>query len=618
MKHKYIFLLFIMSTVFTALIYGQNKIGNNPATINGGSLLELESTSKGLLLPRIPLDDVTKWTLDGIAVNGMLIFADGTGAQAKGIYYWNSTQWSRVINYDELLALIVNYTTVSNNSTGNKLKTTVNGKVADEVSIINDITNTLTGNILETSVNGIKASVDLSSIVAATVTTNANLTGEVTSIGNATTITDKAVTLAKMNDLSTGSLIGRNTVGVGSPEALDLATVRTMLSIPADASFNTNRIITLGGTSVTGQNLGVGGKTMAQFFEAFFFPAVAATPPASTLTTATTTFPYSTWKSWGNPPSSNLSFAWSVTNLSLTDNTDDKAITSIKLKTGVTELANATPTGGNQSGSFTGIPFANTVLDPKTTFTKTYTLEVMDAQPQTVLKNIVLTMSPAIRLTYAVPTLTPSTTVYEYDVNNKAITLNWAITPNDESVTNISVDGTSTGSTASTGTQAVTFKTIANGGTVSKTFPLIVTGNIYGVGTAQNSASVSWDNRLYRGTISSAIAPSDGSFAFTDTQIKALASETKLGGNWKSTAGYDFVCGAGGQYVCFAYPDDAVTPVVQYYDSNFSSWMTYVASDLTIINRASFVNQNGYAGTNYKVIIVCVQYFGQTVKVRIQ
>jgi len=217
-----------------------------------------------------------------------------------------------------------------------------------------------------------------------------------------------------------------------------------------------------------------------------------------------------------------------------------------------------------------------------------------------------------------VPTLTPSTTVYEYDVNNKAITLNWAITPNDESVTNISVDGTSTGSTASTGTQAVTFKTLANGGSVSKTFPLIVTGNIYGVGTAQNSASVSWDNRLYRGTITSAVAPSDGSFAFTDTQVKALASETKLGGNWKSTAGYDFVCGAGGQYVCFAYPDDAVTPVVQYYDSNFSSWMTYVGSDLTIINRASFVNQNGYALTNYKLVFVNVQYFSATVKVRLQ
>jgi len=172
MKHKYFFLLFTMSTMFAALIYGQNKIGNNPATINGGSLLELESTSKGLLLPRIPLDDVTKWTLDGVAVNGMLIFVDGTGTQAKGIYYWNSTQWSRVINSDELSALIVNYTTVSNSSIGNKLKITVNGKVADEVSIINAITNTLTGNILETSVNGIKASVDLSSILT-TSTTNA-------------------------------------------------------------------------------------------------------------------------------------------------------------------------------------------------------------------------------------------------------------------------------------------------------------------------------------------------------------------------------------------------------------------------------------------------------------
>src|ERR1035437_2524105 len=161
-----------MSTMFTALIYGQNKIGNNPATINGGSLLEVESTSKGLLLPRIPLYDVTKWTLDGVAVNGMLIFVDGTGVQAKGIYYWNSTQWSRVINSDELSTLIVNYTTVSNSSTGNKLKTTVNGKVADEVSIINAITNTLTGNILETSVNGVKASVDLSSILT-TSTTNA-------------------------------------------------------------------------------------------------------------------------------------------------------------------------------------------------------------------------------------------------------------------------------------------------------------------------------------------------------------------------------------------------------------------------------------------------------------
>jgi len=388
--------------------------------------------------------------------------------------------------------------------------------------------------------------------------------------------------------------------------------------VAADASFNTNRIITLGGTSVTGQNLGAGGKTMAQFFEAFFFPAVAATPPTNTFTTATTVFPYSTWKNWGNPPSGTVSFTWGVTNLSLTDNTDDKAITSIKLKSGATELATVTPTGGNQSGAFSAIPFANTVLDPKTTFNKTFTLEVIDAQPNTVLSNINLTMSAAIPLAYAAPTLTPATLVYEYDIANKNISLNWAVTPNEEAITNISVDGITTGSTSSTGTQAVVFKTIANGGSVSKTFPLIVTGSIYGTGTSKNSPAVGWDNRLYRGTITSSVPPSDGTFAFTDAQIKALSSENKLGGNWKATAGYDFVCGAGGQYVCFAYPDDTATPVVQYYDPSFSSWMTYSTSDITIINRANFMNQLGYSGTNYKVVFVNPQYFGQTVKIRIQ
>jgi hypothetical protein len=382
--------------------------------------------------------------------------------------------------------------------------------------------------------------------------------------------------------------------------------------------FNTDRPITLTGTNATGQNLGSGGKTTAEFLQAFFFPSVAATPPTSTFTTTTTSFPYSTWKNWGNPPSSNVSFAWNVVNVSTSDNSDDKAITSIKLKSGATELANVVATGGNQSGTFSSIPFANTVLDPKTTFNKTYTLEVIDAQPNTVTKNLVLTMNAANRLSYGNPSLSPSTAVYEYDISNKSLTLNWNITPNDETISGISVDGSLTGTTTATGSQTVTFKTIANGGTQTKSFPLQVSGNIYGAGANSNTPTVSWDNRLYRGVITSAISPGDPGFTFTDAQVKALAIENKLGGNWKATAGYDFACGAGGQYVVFAYPDDAVTPTVQYFDSNFSSWMTYLPSDLTIINRTNFVNQNGYSGTNYKLIIVGVQYFGTTVKLRLQ
>jgi hypothetical protein len=457
--------------------------------------------------------------------------------------------------------------------------------------------------------------------IASTVTTNANMTGDITSVGNTTTITDKAVTLSKMNDIATARILGRNTAGTGSPEALDAATVKAMLNIADNVSFNIDRPITLSGNNNTGKNLGSGGKTMSQFFEAFFFPSVAATPPTNTFTTTTIplTVPYSTWKNWsgvGNPPSKNIDFSWSVTNNSLTDNSDDKAITSIKLKSGVTELATATPDGSiTQSGVFSTIPFAN-VYAPTSDFSKTYTLEVIDAQPNTVLSNITLTMSKAIQLTYGAPTV--ATTLYEYKNTDESVNVSWSITPNDEIVTAISVDGASAGSTASTGTKAVVLQSVTTGGPVSRTYPLIVTGSIYGAGTSKNTSTVSWANRLYRGAITSSVPPSDGSFSFTDTQIKALSSETKLGGDWKATAGYDFVCGAGGQYVCFAYPDDAATPTVQYYDSNFSSWMTYSAADVTVINRSNFSNQFGYTGTNYKLVFINVQYISATVKIRLQ
>jgi hypothetical protein len=57
-----------------------------------------------------------------------------------------------------------------------------------------------------------------------------NHTGDVTSAADgATTIADHAVTLAKMADMATASLIGRNTAAAGSPEVLSMTTVKTML-----------------------------------------------------------------------------------------------------------------------------------------------------------------------------------------------------------------------------------------------------------------------------------------------------------------------------------------------------------------------------------------------------
>ncbi|WP_254411163.1 hypothetical protein [Dyadobacter diqingensis] len=84
--------------------FAQIKAGDNPTTINPGSVLELESTNKGLLMPRISLTNTTTWGLAGTAVAGMHVYntnlsitstnpAYPTIAAKKGEYYWDGTGW---------------------------------------------------------------------------------------------------------------------------------------------------------------------------------------------------------------------------------------------------------------------------------------------------------------------------------------------------------------------------------------------------------------------------------------------------------------------------------------------------------------------------------------------
>lgn len=70
-----------------------------------------------------------------------------------------------------------------------------------------------------------------------------NHTGDVTSVADgATTIAAKAVTLAKMNDMATASLLGRSTAGTGAPEVLSKATALSLLNVEdgADVTDATN------------------------------------------------------------------------------------------------------------------------------------------------------------------------------------------------------------------------------------------------------------------------------------------------------------------------------------------------------------------------------------------
>src|SRR5690349_21040894 len=91
---KRLLLLFVLC--YAATTMSQVKIGDNPTTINSNSVLELESTNKGFLPPRIALNDKSSIApLTGTVTAGMLVYSTG-GTLADGYYYWNGTAWRLV------------------------------------------------------------------------------------------------------------------------------------------------------------------------------------------------------------------------------------------------------------------------------------------------------------------------------------------------------------------------------------------------------------------------------------------------------------------------------------------------------------------------------------------
>lgn len=82
--------------LFTLAINAQVKIGNNPGTIDANSILEMESTNKGLLAPRVALNDQNSASpLTAPVPSGMIVYSSG-GTLSDGFYFWNGTKWLAV------------------------------------------------------------------------------------------------------------------------------------------------------------------------------------------------------------------------------------------------------------------------------------------------------------------------------------------------------------------------------------------------------------------------------------------------------------------------------------------------------------------------------------------
>lgn len=76
------------------IVKSQVKIGNDVTNINKNAILELESTNKGLLLPRIALVSTTVSTPLTDFVAGMAVYNTNTiNDVSPGIYYSDGTKW---------------------------------------------------------------------------------------------------------------------------------------------------------------------------------------------------------------------------------------------------------------------------------------------------------------------------------------------------------------------------------------------------------------------------------------------------------------------------------------------------------------------------------------------
>lgn len=104
-------LLFIIFLLHAFVSQAQVKIGNNPSSIDANSLLELESTNKGFLPPRVTLTSLTSVSpLSGTVPAGMMIY-NSAGSLPYGYYYWDGSEWKKLTNgYDNLVSKTANAT----------------------------------------------------------------------------------------------------------------------------------------------------------------------------------------------------------------------------------------------------------------------------------------------------------------------------------------------------------------------------------------------------------------------------------------------------------------------------------------------------------------------------
>jgi len=87
--------LFIAIFILASNLFSQNNVGIGTNTPDASALLELNSSSLGLLIPRVQLDDANTAAPITSPAEGLLIYNE-TGTESHGFWYWDGSQWVQV------------------------------------------------------------------------------------------------------------------------------------------------------------------------------------------------------------------------------------------------------------------------------------------------------------------------------------------------------------------------------------------------------------------------------------------------------------------------------------------------------------------------------------------
>jgi len=79
------------------------KIGDNPTRLNPSAALEIESASKGVLMPRVALQSLTTASPLTAMVKGMMVYNTTVNADlSEGFYLNNGTEWVLLVTKNNL------------------------------------------------------------------------------------------------------------------------------------------------------------------------------------------------------------------------------------------------------------------------------------------------------------------------------------------------------------------------------------------------------------------------------------------------------------------------------------------------------------------------------------